>query len=330
MGNNPNQMKALVTGGGGFIGSALVRDLLRRGFIVTSFSRGDYPELRETGVLLKRGDISNRAEVSDACNGIEIIFHVAAKAGIWGSYKDYYNVNVKGTENILLACCEKNVKRLIYTSSASVIFDGTDIKGANESLPYPEHPLSHYSATKALAEQSVLNADSASLKTIVLRPHLVIGPGDNHLIPRILARAREGKLKQIGDGNNKVDISYIDNVISAHICAAQAIDNPGVSGKTYFISNGEPVLLWDFINMILKNAGIEPINKTVSVRTAFVFSLLAELFHKIPMIKKEPRLTRFLVHELSKSHWFDISASRKHLNYFPQISNRQSLEKLFK
>jgi 2-alkyl-3-oxoalkanoate reductase len=323
-------MKALVTGGGGFIGFALVLELLKRGYSVTSFSRGDYPELRQMGVNVKRGDLCNGEVVLDACEGIDIIFHVAAKAGIWGSYKDYYNTNVRGTENIVHACREKKIKRLIYTSSASVVFDGTDICGSDESLPYPRRPLSAYTATKALAEQYVLNADSASLKTLALRPHLVLGPGDNHVIPGILAQARTGKLRQIGDGKNKVDISYIDNVISAHICAAQAIDNPEVSGKAYFISNGEPVFMWDFIKMVLKRAGIEPITKNVSVRTVFVFSLLSELFHKILMEKREPRLTRFLVHELSRSHWFDISNSRKFLNYYPEISNKQGLEKLFK
>lgn len=195
--------------------------------------------------------------------------------------------NVIGTENIIYACREKKIKWLIYTSSASVVFDGTDIEGSNESMPYPSHPLSNYTATKALAEQCVLKADSSSLKTLALRPHIVLGPGDNHLIPGIFKKAKAGKLRQIGDGKNIIGLSYIDNVIAAHICAAQAIkNNPEVSGKAYFISNGDPVLLWDFINMILKKGELEPINKSVPVRTAFLFSVLTELFYKIFMIKK--------------------------------------------
>jgi nucleoside-diphosphate-sugar epimerase len=134
-------MNALVTGGGGFIGSALVHELVKKGFKVTSFSRGDYPELREIGVVVKRGDLSDYKAVINACDGMDIIFHIAAKAGIWGSYKDYYITNVRGTENIVNACREKNIRWLIYTSSASVVFDGTDIKGSNESLPYSYRPL---------------------------------------------------------------------------------------------------------------------------------------------------------------------------------------------
>jgi 2-alkyl-3-oxoalkanoate reductase len=315
-------MKALVTGGGGFIGYALVSELMRRGFSVTSFSRGNYPELLRVGVTVKNGDLTHIDAVLDACDGIDIVFHVAAKAGIWGSFQEYYSTNVLGTENIVRACREKEVKWLIYTSSASVVFSGSDIEGSDESLPYPPRPLSHYSATKALAEKYVLNADSAHLKTIALRPHIVLGQGDKHLVPRIIAQAKAGKLRLIGNGKNRIDISSIENVVSAHLCAAEAIkSNPEASGKAYFISNGEPVYLWDHINLILKDAGIKPVTKSVPGNVAYIFSALTEFFYKILMIEKEPRLTRFLVRELSRSHWFDISAARKMLGYKPEKQN---------
>jgi len=311
-------MNALVTGGGGFIGSALVHELVCRGFSVTSFSRGDYPELRKLGVTLKCGDLSDIVAVLDACSGMDIVFHVAAKSGIWGSYQEYYSTNVLGTENIVRACREKKISWLIYTSSASVVFNGTDIEGSNESLPYPSRPLSHYAATKALAEKYVLKSDSEILKTIALRPHIVLGPGDKHLVPRVISQAKAGKLRQIGDGKNMIDISSIENVVKAHLCAAEAIKtNPEASGKAYFISNGEPVFLWDHINSILKEAGLKPVTKSIPERVAYIFSAFIEFFYKILMIKKEPRLTRFLVLELSRSHWFDISAARKTLIYNP-------------
>lgn len=323
-------MNALVTGGGGFIGSALARELIVKGFRVTSFSRGDYAELRKSGIILKRGDLSDWEAVSDACDGIDIIFHVAAKAGFWGPYKDYYLTNVIGTENIIKACFEKNVKWLIYTSSASVIFDRKDIKGADESLPYPARPISFYTGTKALAEQSVLKADSSSLRTLALRPHIVLGPGDNHLIPAVLSRAKAGKLQQIGNGRNMTDISFIENVVAAHINAAEAIiSKPDVSGKAYFISNGEPVVLWDFLNEILKRSGIEPVRRSISARTAFIYGALTEVYHNLFSFNKEPGLTTFLVQELSKSHWFNISAARKLLNYNPVLSNKEGLNKHF-
>ncbi len=329
MGDKENQMHALVTGGGGFIGSALVKDLKKRGFGVTSFSRGDYPDLRNMGIVVKRGDISDAESVFDACEGIDIVFHVAAKAGIWGSYKDYFNTNVRGTENIIDACRRKNIRWLIFTSSASVVFDGNEVKGGDETLPYPQSPVSYYTGTKALAEQRVLNADSLSLKTIALRPHIVIGPGDTQLIPRLLDRVKAGKLRQIGDGRNLIDISFVDNVVNAHICAGLAIrDNPDASGKAFFISNGEPVLLWEMINVILKGAGMDPVSRSITVKSAYFYSLLAEAIYKIFNVGKEPVLTRFLVHELSKSHWFSINSARKLLGYNPEISNQESINRI--
>jgi nucleoside-diphosphate-sugar epimerase len=260
---------------------------------------------------------------------MNIIFHVAAKAGILGDYMDYYRTNVTGTENIIQACKIKKIRWLIFTSSASVVFDGKEIKGNDESLPYPSRPVSHYTATKAIAEQLVLQANSNLLRTISLRPHLVYGPGDNQLFPRIISRAKRGTLRRIGNGQNIIDVSYIENVVAAHIDAAQAlISNPEATGKTYFITNGEPVLLWDFLNMILDFSGHEPIGKSVPFRLAFIISALTEAFYNIFLKSEEPLLTRFLVSELTRSHWFDITRARKFLNYNPGISNIEGLKKM--
>ena len=146
-------IKALVTGGGGFLGGAIVRKLLERGDTVRSFSRGDYPELEKIGVEQYRGDIADPDVVARACEGVDIVFHVAAKAGVWGHYDDYYRANTLGTENVIQACLSKGISTLVYTSSPSVIFDGTDMEGVDESAPYPEHYHANYPKTKALAEQ---------------------------------------------------------------------------------------------------------------------------------------------------------------------------------
>jgi nucleoside-diphosphate-sugar epimerase len=322
-------MNALVTGGGGFIGSALVNELVKNRFRVTSFSRNDYPALRKTGVDSVRGDLSDINSVLKVCKGMDIVFHVAAKAGISGSYSDYYRTNVTGTANIIHACKMNNIKYLIYTSSGSVVFNGDDIKGANESIPYPARPLSYYTATKALAEQMVLQANSPRLSTIALRPHLVYGPGDNHLLPGIIKQAKAGKLRQIGSGKNLIDVSYIDNVVMAHLKAAESfINSPESSGRAYFITNGEPVLLWDFLNMMLKASGIEPVKKYVPAWSAIIFSVLDEVLHKTILRTSEPLLTKFLVMELSRSHWFDINNARRFLNYDPVISNIEGLHRM--
>lgn len=322
-------MKALVTGGGGFIGAALSKQLLKNGYQTASFSRGDYPELKRLGIEVIKGDLADPEAITKACWRKDIVFHVAAKAGVWGAYPEYYRPNVQGTQNVVNACLSQGVKYLIFTSSASVVFNGKNIEGGNETLPYPSRSMSHYTATKALAEQYVLKTNCSELKTLSLRPHLVWGPGDSHIIPGIVARARSGKLRRIGAGKNLIDTIYIDNCVSAHLCAAEAIkQNPNAAGKAYFITNGEPLPVWDFINGILKSACLPAVENSVSFRTALIAAGFLELVYKTFAIKKEPHLTRFLVHELCASHWFDIDAARKQLGYVPKISITKGFKKL--
>lgn len=323
------KLTVLVTGGGGFLGRAIIDQLLLQGCRVRSFSRGDYPELRKLGVSLLRGDLADEAAVAAACDGCDIVFHNAAKAGIWGDYEGYYRPNVVGTESVLAACRKKGVRRLVFTSSASVVFSGGNIAGGNESLPYPERPRSPYTATKAIAERMILAADSSEIKTLSLRPHLIWGPRDNHIIPRIIAQGRSGKLRRVGEGKNMVDTTYIDNCAAAHLCAAVALnENPAASGRAYFISNGEPINLWDLVNRILRIAGVPPVKGAISSGTAHVLGGVLESVYKGLKLLGEPRMTRFVAEELSTSHWFDITAAKAELGYVPAISMEEGFKRL--
>ena len=259
-------MKVLVTGGGGFIGLALVRRLIETGHTVSSFSRKMYPEHQKSGVRSFQGDLSNLSDIENACKGIEAVFHLAAKVSIWGPYSEFYRTNVTGTKNLILACKKQGVDKLIFTSSATVIYNGSDLQGVNESIDYPVIPVSNYTSTKAEAEQLVLKANSKILKTISLRPHLVWGPGDTQLIPKIIKRAKSGSLHKPGSKDFLIDTTYIDNLIEAQLLALKKLDgNPEVSGKAFFISNGEPVLTWDFLNSIIESAGLSPVRKSLPV-----------------------------------------------------------------
>ncbi len=322
-------MRALVTGGGGFLGSVIVRMLCERGDHVRSFSRGEHPALTDMGVEQVRGDLADQEAVLRAAHGCDIVFHVAAKAGIWGSYHDFYRANVTGTENIITACRTLGIASLVYTSSPSVVFDGRDVEGGDESLPYPTSYEAHYPRTKALAEQSVLDAASASLATVALRPHLIWGPGDNHLIPRILAKGRAGKLRQIGTRPCLVDTVYVDNAARAHLQAADHLF-PGstVSGKAYFISNGQPLPLWEMINRILAAADIAPITRSISPRLAYTIGCICEGLWRLLRLAGEPPMTRFVAHELASSHWFSIEAARRDFGYQPDISIDDGLTRL--
>ncbi len=319
--------KILVTGGGGFLGGAIVKRLVKQGASVTSFSRNKHAELTSLNVPQIQGDISDPVAVERAVRGKDLVFHIAAKPGVWGAYCDYYLPNVAGTQNVIAACLKHGVERLIYTSSPSVVFDGSDMQGVDESTPYPRRFHSNYPQTKALAEQAVVQASCSELKTIILRPHLIWGPGDNHLVPRIIAKASQ--LRQVGDGKNKVDTIYIDNAADAHILAAEKLTaNAALSGHIYFISQGEPVLLWEMINAILNAADLPPVQKTVSHRTAWIIGTFFEIVYKLFKISNEPRMTRFVADELATSHWFDISAARRDLGYTPRVSTQEGLERL--
>ena len=322
-------MKALVTGGGGFLGKAIVRLLLQRGDEVRSFSRGDYPELAALGVEQFRGDLADKEALLRAAAGCDMIFHVAARAGIWGSYADFYRANVTGTENVIAGCHSHGIARLVYTGSPSAVFDGRDVEGGDESLPYPEHYEAHYPATKAMAEKLVLAANSSTLATVSLRPHLIWGPGDNHLVPRIVARGKAGKLRRIGTRPCLVDTVYVDNAARAHLLAADCLARGGTAaGKAYFISNGEPLPLWEMVNRILACAGLPPVTRSIPAKAAFAIGACCEGIWQILRLAGEPPMTRFVAREMATAHWFDITAARRDLGYCPEISIDEGLVRL--
>lgn len=317
----------LVTGGGGFLGKAIVKQLIEKGKSVVSFSRTRYPELEALDVRQIQGDLADPAAVANAFNGIDAVFHVAAKAGIWGPFDAFYKANVTGTRNVIHACLENQVSQLIYTSSPSVVFDDSDMENADESVPYPETYLAPYPETKAMAEKEVVRAAENGLPTIILRPHLIWGPEDNHLVPGIVGRA--GRLKQVGPDTDLVDTVYVDNAAYAHILASEKlIENPSLSGNVYFISQDDPISKWTMANEFLKAAGLGPVKGRVSARTAYMAGAVFEFVYNLFGITKEPPMTRFAAKELATSHWFNISKAKTDLGYRPKVSTKEGLERL--
>jgi len=322
-------MNVLVTGGGGFMGMALIKRLIKEGHKVTSFSRREYPLHWALGITSIQADIREYKDIEKACKGRDVVFHLAAKVGIWGAYDGYNSTNVTGTRNLIDACKKNGVSRIVFTSSSSVVFDGSDLDGIDESYPYPGKYGSHYAATKALAEQLIVEANSEKLRTISLRPHLVWGPYDAHLIPGILKRASSGKLRRIGNHEHFIDTTYIDNMIDALLLAADALETkPEAAGRNFFITNGEPARVWDFVNSIIQIAGHEPVSKKIPEKLAFYAAGSAEFFHKTFKLKTEPFMTRFALRELCTNHWFDISNARDILGYNPRISYAEGFKNL--
>lgn len=322
-------MKALVTGGGGFLGTQICRLLKEAGHEVLAAGRRDYPHLQAMGVATARADLRDAAAIESLCRGCEAVFHTAALAGIWGPGGAFRETNVVGTGHVLEACRRAGVQRLIYTSSPSVVFGREDLCGTDESQPYPRRYSAHYPASKAQAERAVLAAHGSPLRTLALRPHLIWGPGDPHLIPRIIDRARRGRLRQVGDGRNRVDIVYVDNAAQAHLQADVALArSASCGGRAYFISQGEPVLLWPWLNELLGRLGIAAVRRSVSYASARRAGAALECAYRLLRLQGEPPMTRFLADQLALSHYFDISAARRLLGYHPTISTAEGLDRL--
>lgn len=318
-----------VTGGGGFLGLALIKALKERGYAIKTINRGHYPELEALGVTVLRGDLADFETTKNAFQGVSAVFHVAAKPGVWGDYADYFDANVKATMNVIRACRELGIPKLIYTSSPSVTFAGKNQENVDERAPYPQRFFCPYPETKAIAEKLVLEANDRDLATVSLRPHLIWGPGDRHLIPRVIDRARSGRLRLIGRPGNLVDAVYIDNAVDAHILAFEKLAiGSRIAGQKYFIGNDEPTRMDDMINNILATAKIPPIEKRVSVRAALFIGILLEKTYTFFRIKKEPPLTRFVVMQLATSHWFNPQAARDDLGYVPRVSMEEGFRRL--
>ena len=324
-------MKLLVTGGGGFLGQALCRGLVERGHVVASFNRGHYPELEPLGVRQLRGDLSDRDAVLAAARGVDAIFHNAAKAGAWGSYDSYYAANVTGTQNVLDACHAHGIGKLVYTSTPSVTHRATHpVEGGTaDTVPYGENFQAPYATTKTIAEKAVLAANNADLATIALRPRLIWGPGDQQLLPRLVERAKAGRLRFVGDGNNRIDTTYIDNAAQAHFDAFDHLA-PGAAcaGKAYFISNGEPRAVREIVNALLAAAGAPQVTRTIPFRAAYAIGAVCEGLWPLLRLKGEPPMTRFLAEQLSTTHWYSMEPATRDIGYAPKVTVAEGLERL--
>jgi nucleoside-diphosphate-sugar epimerase len=324
-------MNILVTGGGGFLGQALCRGLVARGHAVTSFNRGHYPALDALGVRQLRGDLADRDAVVAAAQGCDAIFHNAAKAGAWGSHDSYHRANVVGTDNVIAACRAHGIGRLVYTSTPSVTHRATHpvAGGTADEVPYGEHVKAPYASTKILAEKAVLAANDATLATIALRPRLIWGPGDAQLLPRLVQRARAGRLRLVGDGSNLVDTTYIDNAAQAHFDAFDHLAlGAACAGSAYFISNGEPRPVREIVNALLAAAGAPPVTKTLPFPLAYALGAACEAAWTLLPLSGEPPLTRFLAEQLATTHWYAMAPATRDFGYVPRVTIAEGLQRL--
>jgi nucleoside-diphosphate-sugar epimerase len=323
-------MKILVTGAGGFLGFEIAKMLTLQGYTVFNFSRKHHSKLDTLSIKTILGDLRNPSDIERALEGIEVVFHVAALAGVWGKKNDFFSINYEGTKNLVDACKKLKISKLIYTSTPSVVFGNNDLKGVDEQTPFPAKYLTHYAHSKSLAENYVLQNNNEHLLTCALRPHLIWGPGDPHIIPRLVEKAQKNRLKIVGDGKNLVDVIHVKNAAYAHILAFEKLSaNSLIAGKAFFIGQEKPVNLWDFINKILKVKKIKPVSGKINFRLAYILGTIFELIYStLNIFKTDPPMTRFVSMQLAHSHYFSQKRARKDLGYFPIISIEEGLNTL--
>jgi nucleoside-diphosphate-sugar epimerase len=324
-------MRVLVTGCGGFLGSEIVRQLLQRGDQVVGVSRGEYPLLVTAGMKPIRGDLTESSFVDEALRDVDAVIHTAAVAGVWGKWQYFYRINKLATDHVIAACRRWEIGSLVFTSSPSVTFSGADQRGVDESEPYASKWLCHYPHTKALAEQAVLASHrSGHLNTLALRPHLIWGDDDPHILPRLLDRARSGRLRIVGDGRNRVDTVHVINAAAAHLDALDALrDAPDrAGGRAYFIAQDEPVNCWDWISEVCQLGGVEPPTRKISFPLAYRLGAALEAVYRVTGRSVEPPMTRFVAAQLARDHYFDTTAAKERLGYRVRISMAEGLRSL--
>lgn len=310
-------MHLLITGGTGCLGRRTAGLAIERGYRVRLMGR-DFAavgDLLAVGAEQCAADLRDPAAVRRACAGVDAVIHAGALAAPWGRRQAFFDINVGGTAAIIAGCHAAGVGRLVYVSSPSVTFTGRDVLDQTEDAPRPRRFASVYSQTKALGEDRVKAAARDGLATVIIRPKAIFGPGDTSLLPRLLDAARRGRLVRIGDGQNRVDLTYVDNVAHALLLA---LDAPAAVGHTYTITNGEHPRLWEIIATVLRGVGLSDQLRAVPLPATLAAAAIMEA--RASITGTEPTLTRYSAAILARTQTYDITAARRDLGYTPPIT----------
>ncbi len=315
-------MRVLVTGATSLVGRHTAVQLAQLGHEVTVFQRS--PSGLSGAEV--RGSLTDVNAVSQAVAGQETVVHLAAKVGITGTWDEFHQTNVTGTQILIDAAQKAGVGRFVYISSPSVAHGGAALVGAPTGVADPTSTRGHYATTKALAEQYALAASSSSMPVVALRPHLIWGPGDTQLVGRIVAKTKAGRMAMIGSGNALIDSTFITNAVDAIVAAVDAA--PRLGGQAFVVSNGQPRTVSELIGRIAVAAGLTPPDRHVPSRLAFVGGLVAERTWERQQRTDDPPMTSFLAEQLSTAHWFDQRATRDALNWTPKVGIEEGFERL--
>jgi nucleoside-diphosphate-sugar epimerase len=317
---------AFVTGGSGFIGGALIRRLVADGWGVSALARSEASaeRVRGAGAEAVIGDLDDVAAMTAGARGCEYAFHAAAALGEWGRREDFVRGNVDGTRNALRACADAGVRRFVHVGTEAALLVGQPLVDADETVPLRPDSKAHYSATKAIAEREVLDANRAGFETVVLRPRLVWGTGDTTILPALEEAVERGRFAWIGGGRHRTSTTHVDNVVEGLVLAATR----GKPGNAYFVTDGEPVVFREFVTELLATAGAEPPGRSVPVALASALAAAAEGVWGTLRLRSAPPLTRLAVWLSARECTIDISKARRELGYEPVKTIDQGMAEL--
>ncbi len=319
----------LVTGATGFVGSSLSARLATDGATVHGMTRDPDSAPRIPGVRWVRGHLEDVASLRLATRQVDTVFHAGGMVGHFGWRPNYLRINVEGTRSLLTACRENGVGALIHTSTPSVIADGSDHFGVNEDHAYSRRFASPYPESKALSERLVLAAHGDTLRTIVVRPHMIWGPGRSQWVQGMLRRAARNALWQIGAGQNRIGMTYLDDCVAAHVAAWRALSaDAGVGGVPYFVHGGEPIVFWDWVAALSRACGHSPIRGSVPVGVAMAAAHACDAAVVLARGRLHFPISAYLIAELTTEHCSDITRARQGLGYAPRVSVAEGLARI--
>ncbi|XP_013930341.1 PREDICTED: sterol-4-alpha-carboxylate 3-dehydrogenase, decarboxylating [Thamnophis sirtalis] len=330
----PASKKCTVIGGSGFLGQHLVEQLVEKGYSVNVFDiRKGFDNSQ---VQFYLGNLCKKEDLLPALQGVTVAFHCASPAPSSNNRELFYRVNYLGTKTVIEACKEAGVQKLVLTSSASVVFEGTDIKNGTEDLPYAKKPIDYYTETKILQEKEVLKASDPekNFLTIAIRPHGIFGPRDPQLVPVLIQAAKSGKMKfVIGNGKNLVDFTYVENVVHGHILAAEQLQRESpLCGKAFHITNDEPIPFWEFLSRILTGLHYDPPKYSIPYWLAYYLALLLSLVLLLlrPLVTIHPTFTPMRVALAGTFHYYSCERAKRDLGYKPLVRLDEAIVRTIK
>ncbi|MCW6009695.1 NAD-dependent epimerase/dehydratase family protein [Micromonospora sp. CPCC 205371] len=317
---------AFVTGGSGFVGGALIRRLVADGWRVRALARSERSARAVAGAGAEpaAGDLDRVDALAGGASGADVVFHCAAFVKQWGRREEYLRGNVTGTRNVIEACRRAGVPRLVHVGTEAAMLAGEPLVGIDEDTPLRPDSASPYCSTKAMAEMAVREANGGDLRTVVVRPRLVWGPGDSTLLPALVTAIHKGRFRWIGGGRQLTSTTYIDNAVHGLVLAATASD----PGPSYFVTDGPPVVFRDFITEWVGTQGVKIPDRDLSPAAVRFVAVAAEGVWRTLRLPGEPPITRTAVWLSALECTVDISRAENELGYRPPVTREQGMAAL--